>query len=97
MDVCDACVDELCEKCLDKIAVKRAEKLADQLGMIAFKYRGTRNVDERREFAKQYAEHVEILVKTGKWHEVLAPEDQLPDCDMPEAYFKHWGLRWPRS
>jgi hypothetical protein len=54
-------------------------------------FRGTRENDERRTIATEYADTVERLVKSGGWHEMPPPEDQLPDDWMPQAFFAYWS------
>jgi hypothetical protein len=65
----------------------------DKLSVLAFAYRGTKNLEERREIAKIYAEQVELFIKSGTWDEIPAREDQLPDDDMPDSFFKYWKIR----
>ena len=58
---------------------------AERLGVLAMKFRGTRRDAERRDIAKDYSQTVERLINSNGWHEVPAPEDQLPDDWMPKA------------
>lgn len=62
----------------------------ERLGILAMKFRGTRQVGERREIARDYSQTVERLIQSGVWHEMPAPEDQLPDDWMPKAFFDYW-------
>lgn len=63
---------------------------AETLGVLAMKFRGIRDEEQRREIAKDYADTVERLMRSGHWHEMPAPEDQLPDDWMPQAFFDYW-------
>lgn len=63
---------------------------AETLGVLAMRFRGTRCDVERREIAKDYSQTVERLIQSGVWHEMPAPEDQLPDDWMPKAFFDYW-------
>lgn len=68
----------------------RAPHDAKRLGILAAKFRGTRSDEERREIAKDYCQTVERLIQSGVWHEMPAPEEQLPDAWMPKAFFDYW-------
>jgi hypothetical protein len=61
------------------------------LGILAMTFRGTRDAAQRRVIAGQYADTVRRLIKSGKWTEMPAPEDQLPDDDMPREFFEFWS------
>jgi hypothetical protein len=61
-----------------------------QLGLLAMQFRGTRDKVERDTIAQEYAQTVERLVQSGKWKDMPAPEDQLPDDCMPPVFFKYW-------
>lgn len=63
---------------------------AEHLGILAMTFRGTRCESERREIAREYSQTVERLIQSGVWHEMPAPEDQLPDDWMPKAFFDYW-------
>ena len=63
------------------------------LGALAMKFRGTRREAERRDIARDYSRAVERLINSGTWHEMPAPEDQLPDDWMPRAFFDYWVRR----
>ena len=65
----------------------------ERLGGLAMQFRGTRRDVERRDIARDYSETVERLIRSGSWHEMPAPEDQLPDDWMPEAFFQYWSQR----
>ena len=62
----------------------------DRLGILAMKFRSTRCDAERRDSAKEYSDTVERLINSTNWHEMPAPEDQLPDDGMPKAFFDYW-------
>jgi hypothetical protein len=66
---------------------------AERLGRLAMKFRGTRRDAERQDIARDYAQTVGRLIGSGGWHEMPAPEDQLPDDWMPEAFFQYWSRR----
>jgi hypothetical protein len=53
-------------------------------------FRATRSETERRQIARAYAEAVGRLVASGRWQEMPAPEDQLPEAWMPDAFFDFW-------
>ena len=63
----------------------------ERLGGLAMKFRGTRRDAERRDIAADYAHTVERLIRSGRWHEMPPPEDQLPDDWMPAAFFDYWS------
>lgn len=63
------------------------------LGALAMRFRGTRDEVARREIAQDYERAVMQLINGGKWREIPALEDQLPDEWMPEAFFEYWQLR----
>jgi hypothetical protein len=63
----------------------------ERLGALAMKFRGTRSDLERQAIARDYSLTVDRLIRGGNWHEVPAPEDQLPDAWMPEAFFEYWS------
>jgi hypothetical protein len=63
----------------------------ERLGGLAMRFRGTRREAERKEIAKDYSEIVERLIRTGKWSEAPALEDQLPDDWMPKSFFEYWS------
>jgi hypothetical protein len=55
------------------------------------RFRGTQDGRERQAIATEYAKTVKKLIKTGTWHEMPAPEDQLPDAAMPKEFFQFWS------
>jgi hypothetical protein len=62
----------------------------DFLGRLAMQFRGTRNEEIRREIANEYSRTVQRLIGTGRWDEMPAFEDQLPDEWMPAEFFEYW-------
>jgi hypothetical protein len=54
-------------------------------------FRGTRIETERQAIADDYAQTVDRLIRSGRWHEMPPPEDQLPDDWMPTAFFEYWS------
>jgi hypothetical protein len=67
----------------------------ERLGGLAMSFRGTRREAERREIARDYAQTVERLIRSGRWEEMPPPEDQLPDDWMPPAFFEYWSREPP--
>ena len=61
------------------------------LGRLALRFRGTHRITERRDIAAEYSKAVDGLISSGKWQEMPAPEDQLPDDWMPKAFFEYWS------
>ena len=61
------------------------------LGVLAMKFRGTRDSTERQSVASEYAKTVKKLIKSGTWHEMPAQEDQLPNDSMPKEFFEFWS------
>jgi hypothetical protein len=62
----------------------------DHLGRLAMTFRATRKDSERQAIATDYAQTVDRLIRTGHWHAIPSPEDQLPDAWMPRAFFQYW-------
>lgn len=69
--------------------------LETQLGLLAMRFRSMRDESGRGKVAAQYARVVDILFVSGKWKEMPAFEDMLPDEWKPEAFFKFWSLPVP--
>lgn len=61
-----------------------------RLGILAMRFRGTRDQAERRVIAEEYSRVVDRLIRGGQWEQLPAAEDQLPDEWMPEAFFRYW-------
>jgi hypothetical protein len=61
-----------------------------QLGVLAMRFRRTRDEVARRAIATEYAQEVQRLIETGDWSDAPAFEDQLPLEWMPEAFFAYW-------
>jgi hypothetical protein len=68
---------------------------AQQLGIFAMKFRGTRDEAERAAIAQAYSQAVDRLIASKKWRSIPPLEDQLPDEWMPESFFQHWSLSPP--
>ena len=62
----------------------------DLLGRLAMRYRRTQHPAERVQIAQEYADTVDRLIQSGVWDNAPPPEDQLPDEDMPTAFFEFW-------
>ena len=62
-----------------------------QLGVLAMRFRRTRDQAARRAIAAEYAREVQRLIDSGDWSEAPAFEDQLPDEWMPESFFAYWS------
>ena len=60
------------------------------LGVLAMRFRWTRNEAVRRAIAAEYTRDVQRLIESGSWAAAPAFEDQLPDEWMPEAFFAYW-------
>ena len=69
--------------------------LETQLGLLAMRFRSTRDESERDQVAVQYAQVVDRLIASGKWREMPAFEDMLPDECVPKAFFKFWSIPVP--
>jgi hypothetical protein len=69
--------------------------LETQLGLLAMRFRSTRDESERDKVAADYEHVVDKLIATGKWEEMPAFEDMLPDERMPKAFFKFWSIPVP--
>lgn len=67
----------------------------EHLGGLAMRFRGTRSDADRQAIARDYADTVKRLVDGGNWHEMPAPEDQLPDVWMPQTFFDYWSGQSP--
>lgn len=65
----------------------------DMLGLLAMKFRGSHNINEKNEAVRDYEQAVNRLVNSGKWKEMPALEDMLPHNLMPQIFFQYWGLR----
>jgi len=66
---------------------------AKLLGILAARFRGTRDEAQRDAIAEAYSRAVTELIKSGKWRRIPPLEDQLPDERLPKAFFQHWKLR----
>lgn len=63
----------------------------ERLGGLARRFRRNRRDEDRRDIARDYAQTVERLIRSGNWNLMPALEDQLPDDWMPPAFFEYWG------
>ena len=68
-----------------------------QLGLLAMRFRGTRDKSERDKVAAEYAQVVGKLIASGKWEEMPNFEDMLPDERMPRAFFTFWSIPVPHD
>jgi hypothetical protein len=64
--------------------------VAHRLGVLAMRFRRTRDATTRRAIASEYAQEVQRLIETGDWSEAPAFEDQLPLEWMPKTFFAYW-------
>ncbi len=71
--------------------------LEAQLGLLAMRFRSTRDESERAKVAAEYRLVVDQLVAGGEWEEMPAFEDMLPDEWMPEAFFRFWSIPVPQN
>jgi hypothetical protein len=60
------------------------------LGSLASQFRGMPDEGDRATIAKQYGEAVDRLIRSGAWHEMPPPEDQLPSEWMPPQFAEYW-------
>lgn len=67
-----------------------------KLGMLAMKFRGTRDEAQRCAIAGEYARTVSELTASNKWRRIPPLEDQLPDEWMPKEFFTYWSLGDPQ-
>jgi hypothetical protein len=65
----------------------------ERLGELATRFRGTWRKAARQAITTEYSESVDRLIQSSRWHEMPAPEDQLPDDWMPKAFFEYWSRR----
>ena len=71
-------------------APSRRADVTRQLGVLAMRFRRTRDETTRRAIATEYAQEVQRLIETGDWSEAPAFEDMLPDEWMPRAFYAYW-------
>jgi hypothetical protein len=69
--------------------------LETQLGLLAMRFRSSRDESERAKVAAEYEHVVDELIASGKWKEMPTFEDMLPDGRMPKAFFKFWSIPEP--
>lgn len=63
----------------------------ERLAQLAMNFRGTRQDDQLRAIANDYALTVERLIESRNWHDVPSFEDQLPDEWMPKTFYDYWA------
>ena len=71
--------------------------LETQLGLLAMRFRSTRDESERNKVAADYERVVDQLIARGTWEEMPTFEDMLPDERMPQAFFKFWSIPVPHN
>ncbi len=71
--------------------------LETQLGLLAMRFRSTRDEAQRDEVTAAYGRVVAQLIESGKWKEMPGFEDMLPDERMPEAFFQFWSIPVPSN
>jgi hypothetical protein len=57
-----------------------------ELGLLAMKFRSTRDESVRDQVAADYERTVNELIASGRWNEMPAFEDMLPDERMPKTF-----------
>ncbi len=67
------------------------------LGILAMRFRGTRDEREREAIAQEYAAVVTRLIESGKWKAMPTFENQLPDERLPRAFFDYWEIPCPHE
>lgn len=74
------------------VSARAASTWQDQeyLGVLAMRFRSTRDIAERQAISREYADAVARLIASGNWHEMPSLEDQLPDESMPREFFAYW-------
>jgi hypothetical protein len=82
-------------------AMKRAKEkpipLEIMLGVLAMRFRGTRDEGERDAITREYAAVVTQLIESGKWKAMPTFENQLPDERLPKAFFDYWAIPCPQE
>jgi hypothetical protein len=84
-----------CSDCSNALDLRRKAnqfgwKCDDQLGRLAMRYRRLGNASDHQEIAREYAEVLNRLIRSGAWEEAPAMEDLLPDAEMPEKFYRYW-------
>jgi hypothetical protein len=67
------------------------------LGILAMRFRSTRDEGERDAITQRYAAVAARLIESGKWEATPTFENQLPDERLPRAYFDYWGIPCPNE
>jgi hypothetical protein len=82
-------------------AMKRARQKQippeTMLGILAMRFRGTRDEGERDAIAQEYAAVVTRLIESGKWKAMPTFENQLPDERLPRVFFDYWEIPYPHE
>ncbi len=71
--------------------------LETMLGILAMRFRGTRDETERDAITREYAAVVAQLIDSGKWRTMPTFENQLPDERLPQAFFDYWEIPCPHE
>lgn len=66
-----------------------------RLGELAMAFRACEAGSRRKSIAAEYSDTVDKLIRTGQWVDIPAPEDMLPDEDMPKFFFDYWMKKYP--
>ncbi len=67
------------------------------LGILAMRFRSTRDEGERDAITQEYAAVVTRLIESGKWKTMPTFENQLPDERLPRAFFDFWEIPCPHE
>jgi hypothetical protein len=70
---------------------------ATMLGILAMRFRNTRDEAVRTAITDEYAKVVECLIESGEWKDMPTFEDQLPDERLPKAFFDYWEIPCPHE
>jgi len=71
----------------------RGKKYVDRNGelfRLACRFRGTRDLEERKQIAQEYAKEVDRLIATGLWDYAPNFDEMLPHEYMPAAFDEYW-------
>src|SRR5690349_15734362 len=71
--------------------------LEDQLGLLAMRFRSTRDESLRKAAADSYANVVRRLIDSGKWRDMPTFEEMLPGEQMPPVFFIFWSIPSPKA
>ena len=67
------------------------------LGILAMRFRSTRDEAEREAITREYAAVVTRLIESGKWKVMPTFENQLPGDRMPRDFFDYWDIPCPHE